>query len=80
VPPVSIEIPILNSPFSQPTRHLKFDDGITNEIAEGRPRSTYFILIAKPKVKGGDAHRPERAAPYSRSSHPVGVLTRNRLA
>ncbi|MCX6433029.1 MAG: DEAD/DEAH box helicase family protein, partial [Actinobacteria bacterium] len=54
MPPVSIENPILNSPFAEPTRHFKFDDdGITSEIAEGRRRSTYFIPIAKPKIKGG---------------------------
>jgi type III restriction enzyme len=54
VPPVSIENPILNSPFAEPTRHFRFDeDGITSEIAEGRRRSTYFIPIAKAKVKGG---------------------------
>jgi type III restriction enzyme len=54
VPPVSIENPILNSPFREPTRHFRFDeDGITSEIAEGRRRSMYFIPIAKPKTKGG---------------------------
>lgn len=54
MPPVSIENPILNSPFAEPTRHFKFDeDGITSEIGEGRRRSTYFIPIAKPKIKGG---------------------------
>jgi len=54
LPPVVIENPILNSPFAEPTRHLKFDDeGITSEIALGRRRSTYLIPIAKPRVKGG---------------------------
>ena len=54
MPPVSIENPILNSPFVEPTRQFKFDeDGITSEIADGRRRSTYFIPIAKPKIKGG---------------------------
>jgi type III restriction enzyme len=59
VPPLSIENPILNSPFAEPTRHFKFDeDGITTEIAEGRRRSTYFIPIAKPKVKGAQLSLP----------------------
>ncbi|HSW43583.1 MAG TPA: DEAD/DEAH box helicase family protein [Patescibacteria group bacterium] len=54
MPPVSIENPILNSPFAEPARHFRFDeDGITSEIAEGRRRSTYFIPIAKPKIRGG---------------------------
>jgi type III restriction enzyme len=35
VPPVSIENPILNSPFAEPTRHFRFDeDGITSEAVE----------------------------------------------
>ena len=50
---VVIENPILNSPFAEPTRHFRFDeDGITDEIVEGRRRSTYFIPIAPPKKKG----------------------------
>jgi type III restriction enzyme len=48
-----IENPILNSPFEAPARHFKFtDEGITNEIAEGRRSSSYFIPIARPKKKG----------------------------
>ncbi|HEX7612992.1 MAG TPA: hypothetical protein VF371_09465, partial [Candidatus Limnocylindrales bacterium] len=55
MPPVEIDNPILNSPFSEPARHFRFDDdGITNEIAEGRRRSTYFIPIPKPKMRGGN--------------------------
>jgi type III restriction enzyme len=53
MPDVIIENPILNSPFREPTWHFKFtDEGITNEIAEGRRISSYFIPIAKPKKKG----------------------------
>ena len=48
-----IENPILNSPFLEPRRHFKFNDsGITNEVAEGRRTSSYFIPIARPKKKG----------------------------
>jgi type III restriction enzyme len=50
---VPIENPILNSPFSEPTRHFRFsEDGITDEIVEARRISSYFIPIAKPKKKG----------------------------
>jgi type III restriction enzyme len=50
---VTIENPILNSPFVEPTRHFKFDDdGITNEIIDERRSSAYFLPIAKPKKKG----------------------------
>jgi type III restriction enzyme len=48
-----IEDPILNSPFREPTRYFKFDDdGITNEILNGRRPSSYFIPIAWVKKKG----------------------------
>lgn len=50
---VVIENPILNSPFELPRRHFKFDDdGITDEIAEKRRPSSYFIPIAQPRKKG----------------------------
>ena len=42
--------PIINSPYSVPERHFKFDDGgITNEIIEARRKSSYFVPIAQPK-------------------------------
>lgn len=50
---VVIENPIINSPFNESTRHFKFtDEGITNEVVEGRRTSSYFVPIAKPKKKG----------------------------
>jgi type III restriction enzyme len=50
---VVIENPIINSPFDEPTRHFRFaDEGITNEIVDGRRTSAYFVPIAKPKKKG----------------------------
>ena len=50
---VIIENPILNSPFSEPTRHYRFDDdGITDVIVEDRRVSSYFIPIAQPRKKG----------------------------
>ena len=37
MPQVVIENPIINSPFQKPKRHFRFsDEGITNEIADGR--------------------------------------------
>lgn len=46
--------PILNSPFSEPTRHFRFsDDGITDEVVEGRRESGYFLPIASPRKKSG---------------------------
>src|SRR5271165_72422 len=50
---VVIENPIINSPFDEPTRHFRFsDEGITNEIDNGRRTSSYFVPVAKPKKKG----------------------------
>ena len=48
-----IENPILNSPFREPARHWRFGDtGITNEIAEERRTSSYFMPIPASKVRG----------------------------
>ena len=59
MPSVTIDNPILNSPFHEPEKHFRFDeDGITNEIAEGRRRSTYFMPIARPKVHKGQLALP----------------------
>jgi len=45
-----IENPILNSPHEAPTRYWKFDDdGITDEILEGRRPSAYFMPIPAAK-------------------------------
>ena len=50
---VVIENPIINSPFDEPIRHFRFaDEGITDEIIEGRRTSSYFVPIAKPKKQG----------------------------
>ncbi len=47
-----IENPILNSAFVEPTRHFRFDEqGITNEIAETRRSSGYFVPIAQPRKR-----------------------------
>jgi len=50
--PEVIENPVINSPFEEPRRHFVFDeDGITNEIAEERRQSSYFIPIPPPKKR-----------------------------
>ncbi|MEX2288105.1 MAG: DEAD/DEAH box helicase family protein [Planctomycetaceae bacterium] len=50
---VVIDNPIINSPFDEPTRQFKFtDEGITNEIINGRRVSAYFVPIARPRKKG----------------------------
>ena len=41
---VVIENPVINSPFCEPTRHFRFtDEGITNEIENGRRISSYLV-------------------------------------
>ena len=50
---VVIDNPILNSPFAEPSRFRLFDDdGITNDVADGRRPSSYFVPIAAPKRRG----------------------------
>ena len=52
---VVIENPIINSPFKEPTRYFRFsDEGITNDVVDGRRTSSYFVPIAKPKKKGAN--------------------------
>jgi type III restriction enzyme len=53
-PQIVIENPILNAPYDEPARHFRFDDdGITDEVLEGRRASSYFMPIPKAKTKGG---------------------------
>ena len=53
-PQTVIENPFLNGPFDEPTRHFRFgDEGITDEVVEGRRASSYFVPIPKAKKKGG---------------------------
>ena len=50
---VVIENPVINSAFAEPSRYFKFtDDGITNEIVDGRRPSAYFVPVPPPKKKG----------------------------
>ena len=50
---VVIENPVINSPFLEPTRHFRFtDEGITDEVSDGRRVSSYFIPIAQPRKRG----------------------------
>src|SRR4051794_39970344 len=50
----SIDNPIFNSPYKEPTRHFRFDadNQITDVIDAGRRGSSYFLPIAAPKKKG----------------------------
>ena len=53
---VTIENPVINSPFEEPQRHFIFTPrGITEDIAEGRRQSEYFIPMPKPKKQSQDA-------------------------
>lgn len=51
-----VENPVINSPYEKPVRHFRFDDeGITNEIVEGRRSSAYVTPIPQARAHGGDA-------------------------
>ena len=54
-----IDNPVINSPFVEPRRHFRFDDeGITNEIADERRPSSYFVPIPPRKSKEKQAALP----------------------
>jgi hypothetical protein len=51
--PSVIDDPIINSPFREPARHFKFnEDGITDEIVNGRRPSSHFVPIPRAKKRG----------------------------
>ncbi len=53
---VTIDNPVINSPFEEPQRHFIFTPrGITEDIAEGRRESEYFIPMPKPKKQAQSA-------------------------
>jgi len=55
---VVIENPVLNSPFREPVRYFRFsDEGITNEVLNGRRTSSYFVPVARPRKRKGDAQQ-----------------------
>ncbi|MGH2600283.1 MAG: DEAD/DEAH box helicase family protein, partial [Dehalococcoidia bacterium] len=57
---VVIENPVINSPFVEPARHFRFaDEGITNEIVEGRRASSYFVPIPRAKTRGKQLLLPD---------------------
>lgn len=50
---VVINDPILNSPYDEPQRHFRFsDEGITDEVVEGRRRSGYFVPVPSARTSG----------------------------
>jgi len=51
---VTIDNPILNSPYREPTRHFRLDadNQVTSTIDGGRRGSSYFLPIAAPKKRG----------------------------
>lgn len=52
MPPVIIQNPILNAPYTEPTRHWRFvNEQITDTIDTGRRSSSYFLPIAQTKKK-----------------------------
>ena len=63
---VTIDNPVINSPFEEPQRHFKFTPrGITEDIVEGRRESEYFIPMPKPK-KQPQARSNEASSPIQK--------------
>ncbi len=49
----TITNPVINGPYDEPRRHFRFDDdGITDEIVQGRRRSEYFVPVPQTKKSG----------------------------
>lgn len=56
---VVIENPVINSPFAEPARHFRFDDeGITNDLVDGRRPSSYFMPIPKARSRTQEQSLP----------------------
>lgn len=52
---VNIDNPVINSPFEEPKRHFKFNArGITEEIADGRRESEYFMPFPRPRRQSAE--------------------------
>ena len=50
---VTIDNPIINSPFDEPRRHFVFSaNGITDTLGRGRRKSVYFVPVPRPRLKG----------------------------
>ena len=63
-----IENPIINSPYRAPDRHFRFDDdGITNEIVDGRRPSQYFVPVPRPRKRGQQISSTSPSSPRTRS-------------
>jgi type III restriction enzyme len=49
----TITNPVINGPYTEPLRHFRFDEeGVTDEIVEGRRRSEYFVPVPQTKKRG----------------------------
>lgn len=50
---VVIENPVIDSPFREPRRHFKLtDEGIANEVFDGRRSCSYFVSERPSRKKG----------------------------
>jgi type III restriction enzyme len=49
----TITNPVINGPYDEPRQHFRFDDdGITDQIVEGRRSSEYFVPVPQTKKRG----------------------------
>src|SRR4051812_21667328 len=81
MPSSVIENPILNSPFEEPTRYFKFDDdGITDQILDGRRPSAHFVPIPRAKKKGAQLQFETEWTNDRIAPNPVVDRIRQRVA
>jgi type III restriction enzyme len=81
MPPITIDNPILNSPYSEPTRHFRLHatGQITDAVGAGRRGSSYFLPIAAPKKKGAPGLFDDPAERKTESEHvnPIRQLEKH---
>jgi type III restriction enzyme len=55
----TIENPVINSPFVEPTQHFATTDGqVTGEIEPRRRASAFFVPVAQPRKRSHQAIEP----------------------
>lgn len=75
-----IDNPILNPPFEETARHWRFEqDGITNEVVDGRRVSSYFVPIPTERQAGARPGIRLHTAPFGPDDWSWRHLTEMRV-
>jgi adenine-specific DNA-methyltransferase len=64
--------PIINGPYDEPARHLRFDaGGITDQVDDGRRPSSYFVPVPRPREGRAQLEIHELTADQMEVNQPV---------